>query len=157
MPYISILKKAVWQGVNVLIVHEPTFYTHWDLDVKDYMVQSYYDNPSPAKEQYIEIIDEKRKLIEENGLVIIRSHDVMDIIKDFGMPYALGQKLGFDQKDIINSRSYYNVYRVKKDTARNITRRIAYQLKDLNQPGVAFYGKSGETGIICWYWRWLYM
>jgi putative NIF3 family GTP cyclohydrolase 1 type 2 len=140
MPYLSILTKALLQGVNVLIVHEPTFYTHWDLNVQDYKVQSYYNSPSPAKEQYIEFIEEKRRWIEENGLVIIRSHDVMDIIKDFGMPYALGQKLGFSNKDIIRSRNYYNVYHVEKDTAHNIAKKIAAQLKDFNQPGVAFYG-----------------
>ena len=28
-------RKAVESGVNVLITHEPTFYTHWDLDEKE--------------------------------------------------------------------------------------------------------------------------
>src|SRR5665648_61506 len=31
-PYLKTLKNAVSQGINVLVVHEPTFYTHWDLD-----------------------------------------------------------------------------------------------------------------------------
>ncbi len=32
MPYFKTLKQAVNQGINVLIVHESTFYDHWDLD-----------------------------------------------------------------------------------------------------------------------------
>jgi len=140
MPYFSTLREAVSQGVNVLIVHEPTFYTHWDLDVKKYDTQSYYDKPSPAREQYIEIVNEKKEWIEKNGLVIIRSHDVMDIIKNFGMPYALGRKMGLTEKDIVRSRDYYNVYRIETDTAMNIAAMIASKLKDFNQPGVGFYG-----------------
>ncbi len=140
MPFFNTLKEAVSKGVNVLIVHEPTFYTHWDLDAKNYNVQSYYDKPSPAREQYIEFIKEKREWIEKNGLVIIRSHDVTDIIKDFGMPYALGFKLGFTNKEIIRSRDYYNVYKVERDSAKNIAAEIAGKLRDFNQPGVGFYG-----------------
>jgi putative NIF3 family GTP cyclohydrolase 1 type 2 len=140
MPFLNTLKEAVSKGVNVLIVHEPTFYTHWDLDVKNYDTQSYYDKPSPAREQYIEIVNEKKEWIEKNGLVIIRSHDVMDIIKKFGMPYALGRKMGLTEKDIIRNRDYYNVYKVERDSAKNIAAMIAGKLKDLNQPGVGFYG-----------------
>ena len=155
MPYLGTLKRAVAQGVNVLIVHEPTFYSHWDLDVQKYKIQSYYDKPSPAKEQYISFVEEKKKWIEDNNLVIIRSHDVMDIVPEFGMPFALGQKLGYT--DIIRSRSYYNVYGTETDTARNIAAKIAGKLKDFGLPGVAFYGDPDRsvssvgigTGCIC--------
>jgi putative NIF3 family GTP cyclohydrolase 1 type 2 len=140
MPYLSTLKEAVARGVNVMIVHEPTFYTHWDLDAQDYNIQSYYNIPSPAREQYIETVNEKKKWIEKNGLVIIRSHDMMDIVKSYGMPYALGRKMGFADKDIIRSRDYYNVYRVGSDSAKNVAAMIAARLKNINQPGVGFYG-----------------
>ena len=157
MPYFKTLKEAVSRGVNVLIVHEPTFYAHWDLDVNHHKGQSYYDMPSPSKEQYIEFVDEKKKWIEDNGILIIRNHDVMDIIKDIGMPFGLGQKLGFNKKDIIRSKNYYNVYGVETDTARNIAKNIANKLKDFNQPGVAFYGDPERpvssigmgAGMIC--------
>lgn len=33
-PYLKTLKDAARQGINVLVVHEPTFYMHWDLDKK---------------------------------------------------------------------------------------------------------------------------
>ena len=153
MPYFKTLRNAVSQGINVLVVHEPTFYAHWDLDKKDY----YSSPPSVAKDQYIEAIETKKKWIESNGLVIIRCHDVLDIVKNFGIPFALGQKLGFRNEDIIRSKDYYNVYRIEKNSAANIAREIAAKLKDFNQPGVAFYGDPNRpvstvglgTGCIC--------
>lgn len=153
-PYFSTLKEAVKQGVNVMVVHEPTFYTHWDLDKTD---SDFYKAPSPAKEQYIEAVNEKRKWIEENMLVIIRSHDVPDILKGFGIPFAFGQALGFTNDDIVASKDYYNVYKIKPDTAGNVAKMIASHLKKFNQPGVAFYGNENKiietiglgTGCIC--------
>jgi putative NIF3 family GTP cyclohydrolase 1 type 2 len=153
-PYFKTLKNAVSQGVNVLVVHEPVFYRHWDLDKKD---QNFFDVPLPAKTEYLEALETKKKWIENNGLVIIRSHDVPDIIKNFGIPYGFGQKLGFKNEDIIRSKDFYNVYRIEKDTAANVAKKIALKLKDFNQPGVAFYGDPNRlistvglgTGCIC--------
>jgi putative NIF3 family GTP cyclohydrolase 1 type 2 len=153
-PYLKTLKNAVSQGINVLIVHEPTFYTHWDLDKK---TQDFYNSPSPAKDQYLEALETKKKWIESNGLVIIRSHDVPDIIKNFGIPFAFGKKLGFKNEDIVRSKDFYNVYKVEKNSAANIAEKIAGKLKDFNQPGVAFYGDPNRmvstvglgTGCIC--------
>ena len=31
-PYLKTLKQASEMGINLMIVHEPTFYTHWDLN-----------------------------------------------------------------------------------------------------------------------------
>jgi len=153
-PYFKTLKYAVNRGVNVLVVHEPTFYRHWDLDSQD---QSLFNTPSPAKEQYLEAVETKKNWIEKTGLVIIRSHDVPDILKNFGIPFGLGIKLGLRNGDIIRSKDYYNVYRIEKDTAINIAREIAGKLKDFEQPGVAFYGDPDRlvssiglgTGCIC--------
>ncbi len=153
-PYFKTLKDAVSRGINVLIVHEPTFYRHWDLETQE---KSLFNSPSPANEQYMEAVEVKKKWIEENGLVIIRSHDVPDIIKNIGMPYALGRKIGFKNEDIVKSKDYYNVYRINKDKASNVAKKIAYSLKDLDQPGVAFYGDPERyistvglgTGCIC--------
>lgn len=153
-PYFKTLKNAVSQGINVLVVHEPTFYTHWDLDKKN---QDFYNSPSPAKEQYLGALETKKRYIESNGLVIIRSHDVPDIIKNFGIPFSLGQKLGLKNEDILRSKDFYNVYRIEKNTAANVAKIIAGKLKDFNQPGVAFYGDPNRpvstvglgTGCIC--------
>lgn len=154
MPNWETCKKAVESGVNVLVTHEPTFYTHWDLDENQ---GDYYNSPEFTKNQYLELVDRKKKWINENGLVIIRNHDTMDALKDVGIPFALGQFLGFNNTDIIASRTYYNVYKLKNQPAEKVAGMIAQKLAQLGQPGVAFYGDPEYpvssvgigTGCIC--------
>lgn len=154
MPYWETCKKAVESGVNLLVVHEPTFYTHWDLDEDK---GDYFKAPEYTRKQYLGLVEEKKKWILENGLVIIRNHDTLDALKDRGIPFALGQFLGYSNEDIIASRTYYNVYKIDKQPALQVTKVIAQKLKELDQPGVAFYGDPDwpvssvgvGTGCIC--------
>jgi putative NIF3 family GTP cyclohydrolase 1 type 2 len=147
-------KKAVESGVNVLITHEPTFYTHWDLDEKE---GDYFASPEYTKKLYLDQVGEKKKWINDNGLVIMRNHDTLDALPEKGIPFAFGQFLGFSNSDIIASRTYYNVYKLKKQTASSFARILAGKLKELGQPGVAFYGDQTReiasvgigTGWIC--------
>lgn len=147
-------KKAVESGVNVLITHEPTFYAHRDLDEKK---GDYFASPEYTKQLYLQLVEKKKNWIDENGLVIIRNHDTLDALQDKGIPFAFGQFLGFSNSDIIASRTYYNVYKFKKQTASSFARFLAGKLKELGQPGVAFYGDQERevasvgigTGWIC--------
>ncbi|MHC4394036.1 MAG: Nif3-like dinuclear metal center hexameric protein [Planctomycetota bacterium] len=154
MPYWKTCRKAVKQGINTLVVHEPTFYTHWDLDAKD---SDYFRDDVPGRKEYFRLRAEKIKWLNENGLVIIRCHDVLDKVADFGIPYALGKFLGFSKGDLLRSRKFYNVYKIDQKPAIEVARYIAEKLKVLGQPGVAFYGDPGYkvnsvgvgTGCIC--------
>ena len=153
-PYFSTLRKARQLGINLMIVHEPTFYTHWDLDTEPGL---FHAAPTPAREKYLAAIEAKKTWIEENDMVIIRCHDVPDVLKDFGIPFALGFALGFENDSLIRSKDYYNVYRIAPATARNVAERIARSLAVFDQPGVAFYGDPDRvvtsvglgTGCIC--------
>ncbi|NMC38837.1 MAG: NGG1p interacting factor NIF3 [Bacteroidales bacterium] len=147
-------KKAVDSGVNVLITHEPTFYTHWDLDE----VPGFLDQSSDyTRQQYLLQIEKKKKWIIDNRLVIIRNHDTLDALQEKGIPFALGEFLGFSKNDIIASRTYYNVYKFNPLPAAGFARILAGKLKQLGQPGVAFYGDPERmvssvglgTGWIC--------
>jgi putative NIF3 family GTP cyclohydrolase 1 type 2 len=147
-------RKAVESGVNVLVTHEPTFYTHWDLDEKS---GDYYSSPEFTRNLYLEQVEKKKKWINDNGLVIIRNHDTMDALKDKGIPFALGNFLGFENGDIVRSRTYYNVYRLESQPAAVYAKKVAAKLAELGQPGVEFYGDPGRvissvgvgTGCIC--------
>jgi putative NIF3 family GTP cyclohydrolase 1 type 2 len=154
MPYWETCKKAVKAGVNILVTHEPTFYTHWDLDEEQ---EDYYKSSDYTKKQYLELVGEKKKWILENGLVIIRNHDTIDALKDRGIPFALGQFLGYGNEHIIASRTYYNVYKIDNQPASQVTSAIAQKLLEIGQPGIAFYGDPDfpvssvgiGTGCIC--------
>ena len=58
----DVLKKAKAAGLNMVITHEPTFYSHQE-DLKA------YDNLDHAE------YDRKHKWIVDNGLVVWRAHD----------------------------------------------------------------------------------
>ncbi len=147
-------KKAVASGVNVLITHEPTFYTHRDLgEVPGFLEKK----PEYTRTQYLAQIERKKKWISDNGLVIIRNHDTLDALPVKGIPFAFGQFLGFKDSDIIAARTYYNVYKFNKQTASSFAKTLAEKLKEIGQPGVAFYGDLTRevssvgigTGWIC--------
>lgn len=54
---VDILRQALAWGAEMMIVHEPTYFNHWDTHSSE-----------PVE-------TEKRKLIEQSGLVIYRYHD----------------------------------------------------------------------------------
>lgn len=147
-------RKAVESGVNVLVTHEPTFYTHRDLDEKE---ADYYAAPEYTRQLYLQQVEKKKRWINDNGLVIIRNHDTLDAVKDFGIPFALGNFLGFSNSDIVASRTYYNVYRIGSQPAGVYAKKVAARLAEIGQPGVAFYGDPDRlvsstgvgTGCIC--------
>jgi putative NIF3 family GTP cyclohydrolase 1 type 2 len=137
LPDLDTCRRAVRDGVNTLVVHEPTFYTHWDLDEKR---GDFYAGPPAGKGAYLRAVETKKEWILANKLVIIRCHDVLDKVDGFGIPHAFGEFLGFSKADIVRSRPYYNVYRLEPKPAIDVARRIARKLAEFRQPGVAFYG-----------------
>jgi putative NIF3 family GTP cyclohydrolase 1 type 2 len=153
MGYWRTCRKAVAAGIDALIVHEPTFYSHWDLVAKT----AQYRRNKVAEVAYEKLIAEKKKWIQDQGLAILRSHDIMDRVSEFGIPFALGQTLGFSDDDIVRRQLCYNVYRIETKPAGEVAKSIARRLKPLNQPGVAFYGDADRpvatvgvgTGCIC--------
>ena len=54
---VDIVRQAKDWGAQLLIVHEPTYYNHWDEHTDDYFEM------------------EKRRIIEQSGLTIYRFHD----------------------------------------------------------------------------------
>jgi putative NIF3 family GTP cyclohydrolase 1 type 2 len=148
MPYWETCRQAVRDGVNLLVVHEPTFYTHWDLDEKS---PDLFGASPAGRKAYLEALEKKKSWILANKLVVFRCHDVLDKVGGWGIPFAFGEALGFRAADIVRSQTYYNVYRVEPRPAVEVARAIARKLAGLNQPGVAFYGDKdrivGTVGV----------
>jgi putative NIF3 family GTP cyclohydrolase 1 type 2 len=142
LPYWDTCRQAVRDGVNLLLVHEPTFYTHWDLDEKS---PDLFGASPAGKEAYGKAVRIKKDWILANKLVVIRCHDVLDKIGGFGIPHAFGRLLGFGSGDIIRSKPFYNVYRTAPQPAIEAARAIASKMTQVGQPGVAFYGDKNRT------------
>jgi len=54
---VDIIRQAKQWGAHLLITHEPTYYSHYDIEVDE------------------KIQNEKRKLVEESGMTVYRYHD----------------------------------------------------------------------------------
>ena len=153
MPYWRNCRKAVEKGIDTLVVHEPTFYSHWDLGAKT----ARYRANKISEAAYTKLIDEKKKWLEDNNLTIIRSHDVMDRVANFGMSHALGKVLGYSLDKIIKPSLCYNVFGIESKPAGEVAQDMARRLAAFGQPGVAFYGDEDRpvasvgvgTGCIC--------
>jgi len=77
----AVIRKAVSLGANLIITHEPTFYNHLD--------QVGWLESDPVYQQ-------KRKLIDDNGLVIWRFHDNWHIHQPDGLLTGLVKQLGWE-------------------------------------------------------------
>ena len=81
MATIEVIRKAIKHGANMIITHEPTFYTGHDT------TQWLEDDP---------VFKEKMKLINDNGIVIWRYHDYMHMAKPDRIYEGLYKQLGWE-------------------------------------------------------------
>lgn len=141
--YCSTISKAAELGVNTLVVHEPLFYSHNDLSHEN----TAYGWQPVAAEIYLEQINIKKRQLEEYGINVIRCHDVLDAIPQFGIPFAWGRQLGFGEPNLARSKRYFNIYEFTPRTAGEVARQIASNVSAIGQAGVAFWGDSSR--LVC--------
>lgn len=78
---INVIRKAIELGANLIIVHEPTFYTH--MDKVDWL------------EGKFDVYDEKRKLLDDHGIAVWRDHDHIHTHVPDGIFYGVTAELGW--------------------------------------------------------------
>ena len=123
MPYRETIVEAARRGANVLVVHEPTFYDHWDLQ---------------GDFQSDEQTEAKKQLIDSLGVTIVRCHDVWDVVPDMGIPFAWGAFLELGRPVTVDR--YYHMCEVPEQTALAFARHVASKTAELGQPSAGFYG-----------------
>src|SRR5882762_10519251 len=85
MATLDVLKRAAAAGDNLIITHEPTFYSH--LDTVDELPQK-EDDP---------VLKEKRAFIREHKLVIWRFHDYWHQRTPDGIEVGTAHALGWEK------------------------------------------------------------
>lgn len=141
LPTWPALRAAVAAGANVVVAHEPTFYTHWDLDHFD---DAFAALAPEARTALVKTRDEKRRWMEAQGLVLIRCHDVPDRMP-LGVVDALLTELGFASSEIVATSPNSRVVRFSPVSAGELAQRLASTFSALGQPGVAFYGDAARV------------
>ncbi|MBC8079801.1 MAG: Nif3-like dinuclear metal center hexameric protein [Gorillibacterium sp.] len=118
------VKAAIEGGFDMLITHEPTFWIH-ENEVRE--LENLREGSSKKK-----VGLEKKKLIEDNGLVILRNHDLWDRIPEIGMPWTWGRFLGMGDKPVcIDAEAYQHRYDIAPITLGQLTKRIAGKTAEL--------------------------
>jgi putative NIF3 family GTP cyclohydrolase 1 type 2 len=141
MPTWAALREAARLGLNTVVAHEPTFYTHHDLDGFDVAMAAV---DARAREAITATRDAKLRWIDENELVIIRCHDVLDAMRG-GVVDSLAAALGFTEKDYETELPHHRVVRLADSApAGEVARRLAASFQKIGQPGVAFYGDANR-------------
>ena len=127
MSYTWALWQAIDLGCNVFVTHEPTYYDHYDNNAEMFCLQS---------------VQDKRHFIKENGLIILRCHDLWDQVPGIGIPDSWAQLLGFGEP--IDGTGYFRVYDVSGRTAGDVARQIAAHTGSLGQEAVQLIGSLGK-------------
>lgn len=158
MPTWNALRIAAEQGLNVVVAHEPTFFSHHDLDGFE---AAQRDLPPRARAALEDARDAKRRWIEDRGMAVIRCHDVLDSMPG-GVVDSLAEQLGFSAADYVASWRGYRVVRLPSAaTAQDVAQWLANAFSKIGQPGVGFYGDLARvvktlglgTGFGCEPWR----
>jgi putative NIF3 family GTP cyclohydrolase 1 type 2 len=88
----DVLKKAVKENCNLIIVHEPLYYNHTDQTIQ------FQNDP---------VYIEKSRYIKENKLIIWRFHDYIHSMKPDGIMSGMVNKLQWDKYVVNGNLSQY--------------------------------------------------
>ena len=141
MPSLDALQEASNRGLHLVICHEPTFWTHRDLQPEDDSV-----------------LQEKKKFIIDHGITILRNHDCWDRWPGIGIPFAWAHALGIEGEPARQSPSrYLHRYDIPALPLDAFAARVAERCRTLGEPIVQVVGDGSRpvsrigigTGAVC--------
>ena len=119
------LREAASLGMNFVISHEGAFYP------------TYGDTASEQRHHA-----EKRRLIEELGITLLRCHDTWDRMPDVGIPDAWASFLGFPSEPR-PVESFYRLCVVGDRSLEDLAQHILGKVQTLGQDVVNVMGEPG--------------
>jgi len=103
---VEVIQKTIALGANLIVVHEPTFYTH--MDTTDWLENN-------------EIYKEKLALLNRHGIAVWRDHDHIHADKPDGIMYGIMMELGW-QDYLEREEGFQFQFRLPPITVRNLAR-----------------------------------
>lgn len=105
MATVEVIRKAIDLGANLIITHEPTFYTGQDT------VDWLENDP---------VYLEKRRLIESHNIAIWRYHDYMHLAQPDGIYAGLWKEIGWE-KNLVSKDNPW-IYVIEETTLGDLAR-----------------------------------
>jgi len=129
LPFTWALEQARDLDCSLFVTHEPTYYDH-------------HDNREELFD--LDIPSERRRMLEEWGMAVLRCHDLWDRFPEKGVTTSWGAFLGLDR--LVDQGEFARVYAVEPTTARSFAETVAARTAALGQPGVHLVG-DGERRV----------
>ena len=136
MAYRETILDAHAQGANVVVTHEPTFFADRDLD--DELVQD------------LDVTAEKKALLDETGITVLRCHDAWDGFPAKGILVHWCRSLGLEPRD-----AEHRLFDVEPQSARTFAERVAAYTATVGQTTLRLYGNPDrEVRNVCTWYGW---
>ena len=113
-PTVNVIKKAAELGANLIIAHEPTFYTS-------------LDEPGWFEDFPNSVYEEKKKLLDENGISIWRDHDHMHAHQPDGIFTGVLKYLGWENDCTVEASDAgfaHFIVKIPKTTVGELCRKL---------------------------------
>jgi putative NIF3 family GTP cyclohydrolase 1 type 2 len=124
----AVLREAARRGLNFVIAHEGAFYP------------VYQGTESGDRQQA-----QKRRLIDELGLTLMRCHDTWDRMPEVGIPDAWTTFLGFPAEPR-PVESFHRICLVEGRTVNEVARAVLERVRTIGQETVGIVG-DGEARV----------
>ncbi|MDY3919246.1 MAG: Nif3-like dinuclear metal center hexameric protein [Candidatus Limivivens sp.] len=136
VPTVEVIRKAIEVGANLLFVHEPSFY-------------STPDYPDWRADFRNEVYEEKRKLLDEHGIVIWRDHDHMHAHQPDSIFTGVTKYLGWEAYAEGKIGMFTYKYRLPECTVEELKQEL---IDKLHLNGLRYMGdpkaKISRVGIV---------
>jgi putative NIF3 family GTP cyclohydrolase 1 type 2 len=109
----SVLDRAAAAGLNLIVSHEPTFYSHTD-ETTDLAADP--------------LVGRKQALVAQHGLIVWRFHDHWHMRRPEPMSFALAQRLGWERFPA-TSASGLRMYTMNEMNLAAAAKHVAERLK----------------------------
>lgn len=126
MATLDVLKRVVEKGDNLIITHEPTFYSH-------------RDTTGALESENDQVLAAKKKFIADNKLIIWRFHDTPHAMRPDMINAGMVKGLGW-QKYVRDSTG--NVFELPRTTVGALTKQLATKL---DARAIRIAGNSSAT------------
>lgn len=133
VPTVKVIEQTIALGANLLIVHEPLFYTSADKG-------GWYEDFSN------EVYEQKKKLIDDHGIAIWRDHDHMHFHNPDGIFTGVLKYLGWEDYAVADRNTgAFGHFIVDFPEPMTVEQLCAHLVSTVGMNGVRYIGKPDDV------------